>query len=41
MKGFGKILVQLRGDKTQEQVAKDLGIATSTLAMYELEKKNS
>lgn len=39
MKGFGKILVQLRGDKTQEQVAKDLGIATSTLAMYELEKR--
>ena len=39
MKGFGEILVQLRGDRTQEQVAKDLGIATSTLAMYELEKR--
>ena len=39
MKGFGEILVRLRGDKTQEVVAKDLGIATSTLGMYELEKR--
>lgn len=39
MHGFGKILVQLRGDKTQEQVANDLGIATSTLGMYETEKR--
>lgn len=39
MKGFGKILVELRGDKTQEEVAKDLEIATSTLGMYETEKR--
>lgn len=39
MRGFGKILVQLRGDKTQEKVANDLGIATSTLGMYETEKR--
>ncbi len=39
MKGFGKILVELRGNRTQEKVAKDLGIATSTLGMYETEKR--
>lgn len=39
MRGFGKILVQLRDDKTQEKVANDLGIATSTLGMYETEKR--
>ena len=39
MKGFGKILVQLRGEKTQEQVANDLGLATSTIAMYETERR--
>lgn len=39
MKGFGKILISLRGNKTQEKVAKDLGIATSTLGMYETEKR--
>lgn len=32
---IGKKLVKLRGEKTQEEVAKDLGIATSTLSMYE------
>ena len=39
MHGFGKKLVELRGDKTQEEVAENLGIATSTLAMYETEKR--
>ena len=39
MKGFGKILIELRGSNTQEKVAKDLGIATSTLGMYETEKR--
>ncbi len=39
MKGFGKILVELRGQKTQEEVARSLEIATSTLAMYETEKR--
>lgn len=39
MKGFGKILVELRGTRTQEEVAKGLGIATSTLGMYETERR--
>lgn len=39
MKGFGNILIELRGNKTQEEVAKALGIATSTLGMYETEKR--
>lgn len=37
MTGYGKILVELRGDKSQGQVAKSIGIAKSTLSMYELE----
>lgn len=36
---YGKILVQLRGEKTQAKVAKDIGIATSTLGMYETEQR--
>lgn len=39
MQGFGKILIELRGEKTQEEVAKSLGIATSTLGMYETERR--
>lgn len=39
MEGFGKILVELRGTRTQEEVAKGLGIATSTLGMYETERR--
>ena len=39
MKGFGRYLVELRGDRTQEKVATDLGIAVSTLGMYETEKR--
>lgn len=39
MKGFGKILIALRGERTQEETAKELGIATSTLAMYETERR--
>ena len=39
MEGFGKKLTELRGDKTQEEVAKDIGIATSTLGMYETENR--
>lgn len=39
MEGFGKKLTELRGDKTQEEVGKDIGIATSTLGMYETEKR--
>lgn len=36
---YGKRLTKLRGEKSQGKVAKDLGIATSTLAMYETEKR--
>lgn len=34
------ILVELRGKKTQQQVASDLGISISALSAYELEKRN-
>lgn len=34
-KEIGKRLVALRGEKTQEVVAKDLGISTSAIGMYE------
>lgn len=39
MHGFGKILVRLREDKTQEEVARAVGISTSALGMYETEKR--
>ena len=32
---IGKRLIALRGDLTQEQVAKALGVCTSTIGMYE------
>lgn len=32
---IGKRLAELRGKKTQEEVASALGISTSTLSMYE------
>lgn len=32
----GKILRELRGNKTLEEVANDLGISVSALTMYEL-----
>lgn len=34
-KKIAKTLVSLRGDKTQKEVATDLGISISALAMYE------
>ena len=34
-KEVGRTLVALRGEKTQEKVANDLGISTSALSMYE------
>ena len=34
-------LVVLRGKKTQDEVAKDLGISRSALCMYESGKENS
>ncbi|MDO4553675.1 MAG: helix-turn-helix transcriptional regulator [Lachnospiraceae bacterium] len=36
---MAKKLVELRGDKTQDEVAKDLGISKSALSMYELGKR--
>lgn len=32
---IGKRLVQLRGDKTQEEIANALGISLSAIGMYE------
>lgn len=37
MQGYGKILTELRGSKTRDQVASDIGISISALGMYELE----
>lgn len=39
MGSYGKNLVELRGDKSQAEVAKAVGIATSTLGMYETEQR--
>lgn len=36
---YGKRLVTLRGKKSQAEVAKSVGIATSTLGMYETEQR--
>lgn len=34
-KEIGNKLIKLRGDKTQESVAKDLGLSVSAISMYE------
>lgn len=34
-KEIGERLAQLRGEKTQEEVAKEVGISVSALSMYE------
>ncbi len=39
MSSYGKNLVDLRGKKTQSEVANAIGIATSTLGMYETEQR--
>lgn len=36
---YGERLVALRGEKSQSEVAKAVGIATSTLGMYETEQR--
>lgn len=36
---YGKRLVALRKEKSQAEVAKSIGIATSTLGMYETEQR--
>lgn len=36
---YGKRLVELRGNRSQSEVAKAIGIATSTLGMYETEQR--
>lgn len=39
MQGYGKRLKDLRGDLTQTQVANAIGVAHSTIAMYESEQR--
>lgn len=39
MYSYGKHLIALRGEKSQSEVAKAIGIATSTLCMYETEQR--
>lgn len=36
---YGRRLIVLRGEESQAEVARKVGIATSTLAMYETEKR--
>lgn len=36
---YGARLVKLRGERSQSEVAKAVGIATSTLGMYETEQR--
>lgn len=36
---FGKILRDLRGDKTQEEIAQAVGVTKSSWAMYEREER--
>lgn len=38
-KTTGMILLELRGEKTQEKVANDLGITKSSWAMYERDER--
>lgn len=39
MAPYGKRLVELRGERSQEFVAKSIGISTSALGMYETEQR--
>lgn len=39
MVSYGERLVELRGERSQAEVAKAVGIATSTLGMYETEQR--
>lgn len=39
MTGYGERLRALRGDKTAEEVAADLGISRSAIGMYESEAR--
>lgn len=34
-KEIGKKLTELRGERSQDEVAKDIGISTSAISMYE------
>lgn len=36
---YGRRLIVLRGEESQAEVARKVGIATSTLAMYETEQR--
>ena len=37
---ISKKLIELRGDRTQSQVAKAIGISTSAYGMYEIGKRS-
>lgn len=39
MTGYGKRLVELRGERSQAEVAAAVGISVSALGMYELEQR--
>ena len=39
MASYGERLIALRGKRSQAEVAKAVGIATSTLGMYETEQR--
>lgn len=36
---IGKILIELRGEKTQAEIAKEINVVQSTYAMYESGKR--
>ena len=36
---YGERLIRLRGERSQAKVAKDIGIATSAIGMYETEQR--
>lgn len=40
MKGYGKRLRELRGNRSREEVAKAVGISVSALSMYECEERS-
>ena len=39
MNGYGKILIELRGDKSQQELATALGVSVSAIGMYEREER--
>ena len=39
MNGYGKILIELRGNKSQQELATVLGVSVSAIGMYEREER--